>query len=173
LIEAMALVTSDVTLTLQGKNHIGEQPMERMEQLGVRDRVILLDPCPPEDIVEVAAQYDVGIVALRGADENERRAATSKLFTYIFAGLAVLGSDLPGIARVVNEHHNGVLVEGMEPAAWAAAIDRMAAMPIAELDAMKQRSLGASAQYSWERQKPLFIAEFQRALGRDPSGGAS
>jgi glycosyltransferase involved in cell wall biosynthesis len=166
LIEAMALVRSDVTLTFQGKNHIGDAALERIAELGLENRVIVLDQCPSAEIVETAAAYGVGIVALRGADENERRASTTKLFTYMAAGLAVVGSDLPGIARVVDEHTNGLLVKGMEPAAWAHAIDTMAALPLAEIDAMRRRSLEAAEGYSWDRQKPAFIAEFERALGR-------
>lgn len=166
LIEAMAITQGDATLTFQGKNYLGDTPSARIAELGLRDRVFLLDPCPPEEIVETASEYDVGIVALRGADENERRASTSKLFTYMSSGLAVLGSNLPGIARVVNEHRNGVLVDGMGPEAWAGAIEALSALPRAEVDAMKQRSLDSASRYAWESQKPAFIAEFVRAMGR-------
>ena len=164
LIEAMALVRSDVTLTFQGLNHLLDVPAARIVELGLQDKVVILDPCSPEDTVEAAHAYDIGMVALRGADENERRATTSKLLTYLSAGLAVLGSDLPGIARVVNAWENGILVKGLEPQTWADAIDRLASMPLAEIDAMKQRSLDASEHFAWEHQRDDFIAVFVRAL---------
>lgn len=169
LIRAIALASSDVTLTFQGKNHLGDEPAALVAELGLQDRVIILDPCPPGAIVETAAAYDVGVVALRGENENERRASTSKLFTCMAAGLAILGSDLPGIARIVQRHENGVLVDGMRPADWAAAIEALAAMPDAGIDALKRRSLDAARLYAWEKQRPAFLAEFSRALGRaDP-----
>jgi glycosyltransferase involved in cell wall biosynthesis len=105
-------------------------------------------------------------VALRGADENERRASTGKLFTYMAAGLAILGSDLPGIARLVRAHENGLLVEGMDAHSWANAIDELALMPTTAIDDMKRRSLAAADLYRWEKQEPTFVDEFVRALSR-------
>lgn len=170
ILESIALSTAAVTLTFQGKNHLGEAVETRIAELGLKDRVRVLDPCPPEAIVETASAYDIGVVALRGSDENERRASTSKLFTYMAAGLAVLGSDLPGIARVVSEHQNGVLVDGMSPKGWATAIDTIASMSPQAIDAMKQRSIDAARTYSWEKQRPSFLAEFERALDESKPG---
>lgn len=168
LIEAIAATTSDVTLAFQGTNYLNENAArrvaDRIVELGLGGRVELLAPSPPSSIVAAASAYDVGVVALRGVDENERRASTGKLFTYMAAGLAVLGSDLPGIARVVQAHGNGLLVDGMDPRAWADAIDRLASMPTEAIDSMKERSLSAANLYAWENQEPAYIAEFVRAL---------
>lgn len=171
ILHAMALISTPVTLTIQGKNFLGEAPARLLRELGVEDRVRLLDPCTPDLIVETAAEYDIGIVALRGENENERRASTSKLFTYAAAGLAVLASDLPGIASVVVRHENGVLVDGMDPAAWAQEIDRLAKTPTIEIDAMRERSLAAANGYSWKRQKAAFLGEFARALATEQTAG--
>jgi len=166
LIESVAHSTKNVTLTFQGKNYLGEEPHARIAELGLQDRVKVLEPCAPEESVQTAAEYDIGVVALRGENENERRASTSKLFTYMAAGLVILGSDLPGIARVVQRHSNGVLVGEMRPADWAMAIDRLASMPSSDIDDMKQHSLDAAQLYAWEKQRPAFLAEFLRALDR-------
>jgi glycosyltransferase involved in cell wall biosynthesis len=172
LIESAAMCRADVTLTFQGKNHLRDGHARSIAALlasrGLGDRVRFLDPAPPERIVEAASAFDVGIVALRGDDENERRASTGKLFTYMAAGLAIIGSDLPGISRIVGTHGNGLLVGGAAAAQWAAAIDRLAALDVSEIDAMKQRSLHAAAVYSWERQEPAFVGEFIRALSARP-----
>ena len=116
--------------------------------------------------METSASYDVGVVALRGENENERRASTSKLFTYMAAGLAVLGSDLPGVAGIVERHAIGLLVGETTPDAWAAAIDRLASLPDSVIDDMRRRSLDAARLYAWDRQRPAFLDEFVRALGR-------
>jgi glycosyltransferase involved in cell wall biosynthesis len=174
LVEAMAASNANATLTLQGKNHLDEASRrriaDRIEELGLQGRVHLLDPCPPEAVVTTANAYDIGVVALRGADENERRASTAKLFTYMAAGLAILGSDLPGIARIVRTHENGVLVSGMDPIAWAVAIDHLGSMPPASIDSMKERSLRAADTYSWDKQESAFVGEFVHALST-PSPG--
>jgi glycosyltransferase involved in cell wall biosynthesis len=168
LIEAVSLTTSGATLTFQGKNYLGDKPDTLIAQMGLQSRVRICEPCPPETIVQTASEYDVGIVALRGENENERRASTSKLFTFMSAGLAILGSNLPGIARVVDAHHNGRLVDGMEPRDWALALDELALLPDTAIDEMKRRSLLAAETYSWDKQRPGYVAEFVRALGARP-----
>lgn len=167
LIEAMALARSDATLTLQGKNLLGDAVYARIRELRLDGRVTIAGPTAPHQIVDSAAEYDVGVVALRGDDENERRASTSKLFAYIAAGLAILGSDLPGIRRIVSEHENGILVDGTNPSCWATAIDEIAALPLEVIDSMKSRSLAAAEAYSWTRQQPAYIQEFRRALSHN------
>jgi glycosyltransferase involved in cell wall biosynthesis len=168
LVEAVGTSTANVTLTFQGKNYLDELSMRRIESrieaLGLGKRIEILGPCPPESTVQTASAYDVGIVALRGRDENERRASTAKLFTYMASGLAVLGTDLPGIARLVRAHGNGILVDGVKPGSWAAGIDQLGTMLPASIDEMKQRSLNAARQYAWDRQEPSFVGEFVRAL---------
>ena len=110
----------DADLPRQESPRAGARDSHR--RTGTADRVTILDPCPTGAIVPTAAAYDVGVVALRGENENERRASTTKLFTSMAGGLAILGSDLPGIARIVRRHGNGLLVDGMRPALRAAAI---------------------------------------------------
>lgn len=169
LIRAMAIVSADVSLAFQGKNYLGSRPSALIEELGIGDRVRILEPCAPDDVVDEASAYDVGIVALRGADENERWASTAKLFTYMSAGLAVLGSDLPGIARVVGAAQNGALVAGTDPKQWADAIDSIASLPDQTIDAMRLRSLESAKPLAWSRQRSAFVAEFIRALDQ-PQG---
>ncbi|MEZ5124795.1 MAG: glycosyltransferase [Thermoleophilia bacterium] len=164
LIEAMALTTMPCTLDFQGKNLIGEEPLRRIEELGLQDRVHIVASCPADQTVSTSAAYDVGIVALRGNDENERRASTSKLFTYMSAGLAILGSGLPGIARVVTRFENGLLVGSMRSDDWAAAIDTMCHMQPSAIDALRSRSLEGARHHSWTTQRPAFVDEFHQAL---------
>jgi glycosyltransferase involved in cell wall biosynthesis len=168
LIEAVGTSTANVTLTFQGKNYLDDLATQklhkRIRDLGLAERVTVLDPCPADAIVETARHYDIGIVALRGADENERRASTAKIFTYMAAGLAILGSDLPGIARVVRKHQNGILVDVSDPHGWARGIDEVGSMDGRQIDQMKLRSLNAARQYAWENQERAFVGEFVQAL---------
>lgn len=169
LIEAFAVTRCDASLTFQGTNHLGNGPAHLIARLGLKGRVRILEPCPPGDVTPTAAGYDVGIVALRGVDENERRASTAKLLTYTAAGLAVVASDLPGIKHVVEGDGCGVLVGGMEPHAWASAIDAMASTSSDRMDDMRQRSLESARRRSWDKQQTAFIAEFVRALANPSS----
>jgi glycosyltransferase involved in cell wall biosynthesis len=172
LIQAVSTSQANVTLTFQGSNRLGDAPQRWIAEMQAEDRVRVLQPCAPDKVVETAAEYDVGIVFLRGADENERRASTTKMFTCMSAGLAILGSDLPGIASIVVKHQNGVLVESADPPEWARAIDNLVSRGFTCLDRMKQNSLTAAHDYSWSKQEDAFVGEFVRALEGVPRSGS-
>lgn len=165
LIDAMSLVESDVTLTFQGENRLGQGLHDRVRESGLMSNVRIEAACPVEDVVAVASRHDVGIVALEGRNENERRAETTKVYTYMAAGLAVLGSDLPGIARVVRAAGNGVLVSGLAPEDWARAIDGLAALDAGELEAMRSRSLDFARASRPSMSDACWVDSVARAVG--------
>ncbi len=169
LIRAIANTGENIDLTFQGENYLQGEPSNLITDLGLGDRVRILNPCLPEEIVSTAHEYDIGIVALRGQDENERRASTSKLFTYMASGLAIVGSNLPGIARVIREAHNGIMVQEASSESWTSGFDAIAAMTSGEIDDMKRASLRYAAGRTIEEQTPGFVAEFVRALDRAAS----
>jgi len=164
LLQAVSYSTEAFTLTFQGKNLLGDAPFLWAQELNVTDRVVIKDPCPAGSIVQEAAQYDVGVVALQGNDNNERYASTSKIFTYMTAGLAVLGSDLPGIAGVIRSAKNGELVPNMTPRLWAKAFDHMAQMNVGTIDTYRTNSLAFAKDRTLDKQKDAFLGVFEKAL---------
>lgn len=164
LMEACAQAKGDFTFTFQGPNYLGDQPRQAIADLGLEGRVILKDACSGSDLVEVARDYDIGIVALRGRNENERRASTSKLFTYMASGLAILGSDLPGIASVVQREGNGILIAEMTPLAWGRAIEDICGLEKDQIMTYKYKSLEAAYSYDWDHQKSAFLQVMSDAL---------
>lgn len=166
LLEAVRLVKSDIVLTLQGENRLGPELFERITELGLEDRVVVLDPVAPPDVVVAAAAHDVGIVMLRGDNENERRAETSKAYTYSAAGLALLGSDLPGIKRVIETGGHGILVTEGTPSGWARMIDHISFMDRGELINMREAAIKFAEASRPSMQSESFLAEVARAVRR-------
>jgi glycosyltransferase involved in cell wall biosynthesis len=76
---------------------------EWAREAGVDERVHLYDPVPFDDLVGIAAAASVGIVPLRNISLNSYLGDTNKLFEYLMAGLPVVGSDFPEVARVLHE----------------------------------------------------------------------
>jgi glycosyltransferase involved in cell wall biosynthesis len=63
--------------------------------VGVADRLHLLAPAPPSEMVRLAAMYDIGLSAETGLTPNRRVALGNKLFTYFLAGLPTVASAIP------------------------------------------------------------------------------
>jgi len=63
--------------------------------LGLKEKVRILDPCPLEDVVSAANNYDLGIHAIPEYDQDQRitnhvYSLPNKVFTYASAGLGLV-----------------------------------------------------------------------------------
>lgn len=57
-------------------------------------------PQPPDEMIRLAAQYDVGLALEQPVSENRDTCLTNKIFTYLLAGNAVLATDTKGQSAV-------------------------------------------------------------------------
>lgn len=92
-------------------------------QAGVRDRVALAPPVTATDLVEAAAEFDIGLFALPAHSLQNVYALPNKLFEYTAAGLALCVSELPEMARFVREHDLGVVFAQTDPQAIADCVN--------------------------------------------------
>ncbi len=77
-------------------------------------------------------------------------------------GTPVVAAAVGGLTTVVRDGHSGLLVDGHEPRAWAAALRR-----VVEDDALRLRleggALEQARQFSWERTAERTLAVYQQA----------
>jgi glycosyltransferase involved in cell wall biosynthesis len=165
--KAVKLVGSGCTLSLVGSSDSDgyrEEFQNYVEALGVGEQIKILDAVPPQKMVEMASNFDVGIVALDNIHENYRRAESTRLWTYAAAGLMILGTDLPGIATVVNEFNTGVLIPDTKPESFAKGINSIIDMDDETINRFRWQSLEMAKRYSWNVEKKKFIKVFIHAL---------
>ena len=84
-------------------------------------RLILHTAVAPEKVVSVMADYDLIAVPSRWLETGPL-----VVLEAFAAGVPVLGSNLGGIAELVRDGVDGILVAPNDAAAWAVAIDRLA-----------------------------------------------
>jgi glycosyltransferase involved in cell wall biosynthesis len=122
-IRALALVP-DVALELLGPG----APEYRAElealvgSLGLEQRVEFREPVRPEELIDAVRGAGVGLALIEPTSLSYRLALPNKLFEYALAGIPILGSDLPMIARFVAEHRLGVTVDPGDVSAIAGAL---------------------------------------------------
>jgi len=129
----------------------------------VAERVHLLPPVLPDELLAVTASADVGLVLLEDTCLNHRLALPNKLFEYLAAGVPVLASDLPELRRVVETYRVGCVVDPANPGALAAAMRRLVE------DAALRRHLAANTDaafvaHSWAHRAPLFQEAYRNLL---------
>lgn len=103
----------------------------------------------PDDVPHYLAAMDVGVMPLPWTEHFAYYASALKLFEYMAAGCAVLASDLPSTAEVVQHGETALLAEPGDAQAFAAAIARL--YDDRDLcQRLGQAAQEAARQYTWE-----------------------
>ncbi len=156
-IGAAALWRPEYRLTLRGPGdpdylrHLRAMAAE----LGVEDRVSIEEPVSHDKLIESANRADIGLFAYRAGSPQRTYTLPNKFFEYVMAGLALAVSDLPEMTRLVQRHALGLVVGDATPASLASSIDSLTPERI---DALKQASLAAARELSWDTEQAGFLA---------------
>ena len=142
-LEAMVGLPPDVRLFLQGRPPVdgGRALTERIEALDLAARVVIMPPHAPEEAVHQAALHDVGLCLERRGPRNHDLTVSNKMFDYHMGALAVVSSDLPSLAQVIDRSRGGLLYRAGDPASLAQAVLKLRSCPalLKELQANARR----------------------------------
>lgn len=168
---AMGLLKGfDIQLHLLGHMDVGYK--EKLDTLAAslglsKPCVHLHRPVPPHEVIRWCARYDVGLALERPNSLNRNICLTNKIFSYLLAGNAVIGTATEGQKRLLDEIPGaGFSVEPGDANAIAARLkfwyhDRAA------LNAARHQSWQHGSQtFNWDREKTKFINVVDDALGR-------
>lgn len=131
------------------------------EQTGVADRLVIEPPVPFDQIVPAANAADVGYFVHRDVSPQRRFALPNKFFEYVMAGLALVVSDLPEMARLVNEYEFGSLVPDCDEVSIARAVN---ALDREAIDRMKRNALAAARELNWEKERGKMLGLYSEIL---------
>jgi glycosyltransferase involved in cell wall biosynthesis len=156
LLEAVA-ATPDVALIVAGDGEERETLVAGVAQLGLGNRVRLLGPVAREGVLELFAAADASI--LSSGWENFPHSVVESLAV----GTPVIATRAGGVAEVVEDGRNGLLVPVGDPAALADAIRRYFGDD--ELRATMRANAAASvASYAPEQVFAAVIEKLERAI---------
>src|SRR6202034_1505548 len=96
----------------------GASYLRRLKRLAAADtRIAFHDPIPAQDVVARLSEYDLIAVPSQWLETGPR-----VILEAFAAGIPVIGSNLGGIAELVQHGTNGWLVEPRSVEAWAVAL---------------------------------------------------
>jgi glycosyltransferase involved in cell wall biosynthesis len=169
-LQAMAQARTRIELELRGADPWGHAGtlLAQARDLGLADRVRVLPLGAPDEMVRLAAAYDLGLSLETDVSQNRQLCLTNKIFTYLLAGVPVLMSETPAQRQLAPDLGAAAAVAPLsDPKALATAIDRLAD----GLDAAKvQAARLGRERYNWETEKAALLASVDAALARQGEG---
>lgn len=171
MIDAVALMKTKVRLVLRGNASpdYARNLSQRARMKGGQDlccRIELLPIGSPNDMVLLAAPFDLGLAIEPGHNRNNDAALSNKIFTYLLAGVPILLSRTTAQCRLAPTlAAAALLVDIHEPAQVAETLDDFFA------DTGRQRVARAEAwrlgreRFNWDIEKTRFLGAVERALG--------
>ncbi|MGQ0812306.1 MAG: glycosyltransferase family 4 protein [Nitrospiraceae bacterium] len=139
-------------IILRGSGYLEASLRALVERLVLRSRVSFAEPVSPADLVEAAAEADIGVIPYLPVCLNHQFSSPNKLFEYMMAGLAVVGSDLPELRRIILGHQVGELCDPLDPRDIARAINEIAGNDNMLTQMKRNARLAAQTVYNWEHE---------------------
>jgi len=169
-LRAMAETRTPVELDLRGADPWGHGAtlQAAARGLGIADRVRVLPLGAPDEMVRLAAAYDVGLSLETDVSENRQFCLTNKIFTYLLAGVPAMMSDTPAQRLLAPDLGKATaLVSLADFKGIASALDRLAD----GLDAAKAHAMRLGLErYNWETEKATLLTSVEAAFAQGGQG---
>jgi glycosyltransferase involved in cell wall biosynthesis len=153
-IDAVTLLSKAV-LVIVGYGYHRPELEADVRKRGLTDRVKFFGPIPNDELLQWTAAADIGMCNIVNSSLSYYTSLPNKLFEYIIAGIAVIGSDSPEIGRIVKEEGVGEVADPSDPESLANA----ARLILSDLDKYRAATKTAAQRYNWgiEEQKLLTL----------------
>lgn len=134
-------------------------------QLGVGQRLHLVDPVPPDEVSAYLRGADVGLLPIHHFGSHEV-ALANKLFEYLHAGIPLLVSDCRAQAGFVREHGVGRVHVADDVDSFVAELRPMLA-DLAGYRAAVARDTELLNPFAWDQQEAVLREVYRGLLGAE------
>lgn len=128
LIEAMQFL-QECVLLIVGRGDVLEQLKQRVQELGINNQVLFIGRKPYHEMMHYTYHADIGLTLDKPSNENYLFSLPNKVFDYMHAGTAIVASNLPEVAKIVQGYEIGKLIPSHAPKDIAATISNILQTP--------------------------------------------
>ncbi len=160
---ALAALPDRVHLAFVGRDH--EQSEELVREIGLEDRVHLLRPRPPTEVVDFISGADASPILYRKETLSYKYSLPNGFFHAIAAGLPVLYPDLDEMRALGREHSLGIEFDPDEPASIESAFRGVVEDPAAAAR-YKANVEKARQVLNWEHEERILTEMLESALNK-------
>lgn len=147
---------------------IGSGPLEAtLHELvaaeGLSERVKFIPHVPFRELADYTASATVGVILFPPHGLNSYYLLPNKLFEYMMAGLPVVCSPLPEMARIVNQYQTGLLIKPDDPQQMATEIEAFLQDGVTYQRCVANARAAAKV-LNWDQEKKRLIAFYKDVL---------
>jgi len=113
---------------------------------------------------QVLAEARMGLAIFRPY-QSYMESQPAKLFEYMAAGLPIVAADFPRFRAIVEANGCGICVPPRDPAAVAAAIDRLIEDPAEAAEMGRRGRALVEKSYNWDLESKALLRLYERVLG--------
>lgn len=146
----------DTLLLIIGGGDVFEKLKTMRVELGLEDKVMILDKMPRAKMMSYTAAADLGATLDKPLSTNYLYSLPNKIFDYIMAGIPVLSSDLVELKAIIEKYKIGIIVDSHEPEVIALGIFTFFHTPNLYEEA-KSNTAKALADLNWEKEKKVLV----------------
>lgn len=160
VIAAIGVSRSGATLSLVG-NFTENAVREEVRNLPGWDKTNEIGFLPRAGVRDILGRSVAGIVTFLPVP-NHIEAQPNKMFEYMSAGLPVIASDFPLWREIVEGNECGLCVDPLDPAAIAAAIDRLVDDPELARRMGENGRRAVRERYNWHVEEEKLLALYRK-----------
>lgn len=155
LLQSMQYLNGYLLLIIGGGD-VFEQLKAMRVNLGLEDKVLILDKMPRADMLSYTAAAHLGATLDKPLSTNYLLSLPNKIFDYIMAGIPVLSSNLVELKNIIEKYDVGVVTSSHNPQDIAAAIEKV--LGDEEMyNRLKANTAKALAELNWEKEKKVLV----------------
>ena len=174
LLESFALILQqrpDARLVLIGDGQTRSSVVDIITKNGLHHAVIMTGAIAHSQVPEILSIADVAVVPSASVTASLGGTGTPlKLFEYMAAGKAIVATAQNQAAEVIQDGHNGLLVEVGDANKFAGAILALLNDPVECVRLGQNARKQAVELYSWEQYTKRLEKIYLNVLGNAPSG---
>ena len=158
LIRAVGELRDHVTLDIHGSSRTAteDELQQLIDELDLRDVVHLRGSFAYEDVVDLLASYDIGVMSAKIVDDNFDVALPTKVLDCMCSGLAIAMTDSSAVRAILEEVPFGITVDASSPASIAKDLEQLVRDPD-RIAAMKAAAVEAAPRYWWPEQEQKLL----------------
>lgn len=162
LIDSVHFLNDDIVVVLLGYGDLKTRLHEKICDLGLDNRVKILDAVLPDILIEYTASAHLGVSPIQNISLSYYYSTPNKIWEYIIAGIPFVASDFPEMRKLTIDEDMGEVFDPENPKEIAETINKL--LGNNDLYERKKRNVLklAKEKYNWEKEKEKMVKIFEK-----------